>query len=97
MSNLRVIHMTYDEFYNKKYVDHIPCLMLFQEDERRNLRFVIGATSKDDANFYDYGFAISCGNYYGPNGLISKDKFLDIIKSDYPEWFDWLLFNPGWF
>lgn len=30
------------------------------------------------------------------HNMISREKFFDIIKKDYPNYFEWFLFHPEW-
>lgn len=35
-------------------------------------------------------------SYYGDCSQISKEKFIDRLRSYFPDCFEWLLFHPEW-
>ena len=99
ISDLHVVYLTYDQFVSRKHLHHFPCLLIYGDDSvSLNLRYVI-SLEETRGNYYDYAFCINNKAdpvYSGQGSSISKDKFVDLVRDNYPDCFDWFLWNPGW-
>ena len=98
IDDLLVVRLTHDQFTSKKHLHHFPCLLIYDSFGTEFLRYVIGP-EETRGNYYDYAFAInnrSKPDYSGQDGSISKEKFVDLVRDNYPDCFDWFLWNPGW-
>lgn len=84
MSAVNVIEMTWSEYYKYHSDDGKPSLLIV---DTCHLRFM--------ACYNELLFAINRDDksYYGPDPQITKEKFLDLVQTKYPDCFEWLLFH----
>ena len=90
---LPTVEMTWSEYFTESVVP-IDCVVVIDNSA---LRYTLSGVKP---TLHMVGININkAGNYYAvgrPPVEMTKEAALDAIRNDYPELFDWLLWNPGW-